>query len=231
MLAKLLDILELFLLGIPFTIIYGLPLLLTGLVWAVGAILGGMLGGALAGTAGVLPGSVLGAGVLAGSSSAFLGRYAGLLRLGAGWRYWKEIHHSGLDEPFCSPPTPLSTSPSTWEILLDIAVACSLAGFAAGAGGWLGACIAGALTFGVWGAVCGFYLGATQPRSARRPMDLEAVCPANFCCPWGTTWQPNSLRWALGCSAGYALQAMLLGILPGLVCGQVFAVAKSGLEV
>jgi hypothetical protein len=227
----LLTILECFLLGIPFTIFYGLPLLLTGSVWAVGAILGGLLGGALASTAGVLPGSVLGAGALAGISSAVLGRYAWSLWLGAGWRYWKTIHQAGLDEPFASPPTFRLNSPSTWEIFLDIAAACSLAAFAACAGGWQGACIAGALTFGVWGAVWGFYLGSTQPRLVNRSTDLEAVCPANFCCPWGTIWHRNSIRWALGCSAGYALQAVLLGILPGLVCGQVFGVARSELGV
>jgi hypothetical protein len=40
-------------LGIPFTFLYGLPLLVTGLVWVVAAILGGLLVSVLAGTAGV----------------------------------------------------------------------------------------------------------------------------------------------------------------------------------
>jgi hypothetical protein len=216
-------ILELVVLGIPVTVIYGLPLLLTGLIWSGGAILGGVLGASFTGKAGLLAGSVLTAGAAAGIYSGVICRYVGWLGLGAGWRYWRENHTSGVafEEPFMTPRSDPQTSPRSLDILLDIAAACSLAASVAVAGGLLQGSVAGALIFAVWGGIWGLYLGTMEPRPGGRPMDLQAACPANFCCPWETPWHRFSIRWAVGCGIGYGLQALLLGILPGLFGGYV----------
>jgi hypothetical protein len=216
-------ILELVVLGIPVTVIYGLPLLLTGLIWSGGAILGGVLGEAFAGKAGLLPGSVLAAGAMAGIYSGVICRYVGWLGLGAGWRYWRENHASDVafEEPFGTPRSDPQTSPRPLDILLDTAAACTLAATVAMAGGLVQGSVAGALIFAGWGGIWGLYLGTMEPRPGRRPIDLQAVCPANFCCPWETPWHRFSVRWAVGCGIGYALQALLLGILPGLIGGYV----------
>ncbi len=218
-------ILELFVLGIPVSVIYGLPLLLTGFIWGGGAILGGVLGEALAGKTGLWLGSVFAAGASAGIYSGFLCRYAGLLGLGAGWRYWKENHTSDVafEEPFMAPRSNPKNSPRPLEILLDVAAACSFAAAVVAAGGLLWGSVAGALLFIAWGGFWGLYLGMMQRRPGQRPIDLQAASPANFCCPWETPWHRFSIRWAVGCGIGYALQALLLGILPGLVGGYVLA--------
>jgi hypothetical protein len=221
-------ILELVVLGIPVTVIYGLPLLLTGFIWCGGAILGGVVGQTFVGKAGLLPGSVLAAGAAAGIYSGIIGRYVGWLGIGAGWRYWRENHASevAFEEPFGAPRGHPKTSPRLSDILLDIAAACALAVAVASAGGLLQSAIAGALIFAVWGGLWGLHLGTMQPRPGRRPIDLQAACPANFCCPWETPWHRFSIRWALGCGIGYALQALLLGILPGLLGGYVLALIR-----
>ena len=104
-------------------------------------------------------------------------------------------------------------------ILLDMAAAGSFGTAVAVAGGLLWGLIGGALVFAVWGGLWGLYLGTMLPRPGQRPIDLQAACPANFCCPWETPWHPFSIRWAVGCGAGYSLQATLLGILPGTLVG------------
>jgi hypothetical protein len=217
---------------IPTLVVCWLPLVTTCLVWLGGIFLGGFLGQVLGGTEGLLIGSVAGAGVFSGLYAGFVSRKVpGFLGAGAGWRYWKTIHQAGMPETQL-PVTPeedslLGHSPTLIEILLDMAAACCLAAAAAVAGGVLGGLLAGLLAFGFWGVAWGVSMGATYPRGPRYGMDIAGICPANyFCallCPMGTPFQGNSIRWALGCGIGYAIQVLPVGILSGVLGAEILA--------
>jgi hypothetical protein len=223
LLGLLLGILEV-LLWSPLTMLFwGFPLVATAVVWLGGSVLGGYLGYVLSGPEGVLLGSVVGAGVFSGIYSGLVSRYFSewFLGAGAGWRYWRLLHKRGLPELPHDYEHSEGYSPLALEIGLDMAAACLFAATCALARGWLGGALAGLLTFGLWGSVWGLYLGATVPREANYYMDFNGLAAANvfsrLLCPSPMPFARYSVRWALGCGIGYAIQALPLGIVPGMI--------------
>ncbi len=211
----------------PLTVLFwGLPLLTTGMVWVGGCVLGGYLGYVLSGPDGTLLGSVVGAGVFSGIYSGLIAPYfnKSFLGAGAGWRYWKLLHKRGLPELPNDYEHSEEYSPRAVDIGLDVAAACLLAATCTLARGWLVGGLAGMLTFALWGVLWGLYLGASGPREANYYMDFNGVAAANIfsrlLCPSPMPFARYSLRWTLGCGIGYAIQALPLGIVPGM-CGTI----------